>query len=271
MKRLLSIILALGLLPVAADAQNKSSLRKLDTEYSAKIWRAVGRVDLGGGRAYCSGTLIAPDLVLTAAHCLYKGNTSQQFAPSEIIFRAGVRNGQAAATRRVKVAAAHDGFRPEDYMTMNNVRHDVALLRLAEPISSYEIPSFKLYQGNVKPGPVSVVSYGRGRSDTQSRQKECNMTDRASDVFFFDCESVPGTSGAPVFSHINGRGQIMSVISGSASNGTNRRSVGMNLPERVLEVRRQLRMQTPTPKAQVRRLGVGSRSGGAKFVRTPGS
>lgn len=265
------VLVALALLGAGPVAAQTTELRKLDTEYAAKVWRAIGRIDLGGGRAYCSGTLIAPDLVLTAAHCLYKGKTDQLFAPSEIVFRAGLREGKAAATRRVRAAAAHAGYNPLETMSAKNVRNDVALLRLAEPISSYDIPSFKLHQGRIAPGPVSVVSYGKGRSTTQSRQKECQLLERGGDLMFFDCNSVPGTSGAPVFSHQNGRGQIVAVISGRIKTGDLQRTVGMALPERVTELRRQLRMEVRGPVAKVRRLGVGQRSGGAKFVRADGS
>lgn len=33
-------------------------------------WRAIGRINLAG-RGYCTATLIARDVVLTAAHCLW--------------------------------------------------------------------------------------------------------------------------------------------------------------------------------------------------------
>ncbi len=262
-------LIALAMVFASEAVSQTTPLRKLETEYSAKIWRAVGRIDLAGGRARCSGTLIAPDLVLTAAHCLYKPGSSTLFKPSEIVFHAGLRQGKAVTSRRVVSAEAHEKFDPVADLSARNVRYDVGLLRLAEPISSYDIPSFKLHSGRVEPGPVSVVSYGRGRSETQSHQKECQLTTRLEDVLFFDCDAVPGTSGAPVFSHKNGRGQILSVVSGGTVNQSGRRTVGMMLPARVEEVKRQMRIQVRGPVAQVRRLTVGSRSsGGAKFVRS---
>jgi protease YdgD len=253
---------------VSADA---SPLRSLDREYEARSWRAVGRIDLGNGRAFCSGTLIAPDLVLTAAHCLYKPGSSERFAPEDIVFRAGLRAGKAEAMRRAKAAEPHAAFVPGN-RAFANVVNDVGLIRLAKPIPSYEIPPFKLHMSDVRSGEVSVVSYGRGRSETQSRQNECNLTERVQDVVFFDCDSVPGTSGAPVFSHRNGRGEIVAVVSGSIPGESRHRTVGMVLTERVAQVKRQLRMQVRGPVAKVRRLGAGERnSGGAKFVRSGGS
>jgi protease YdgD len=211
--------------------------------------------------------------VLTAAHCLYIDGTNKIHDVKDIVFRAGLREGKAAATRRVKEASAHAGFDPMGNMSIENVRNDVALLRLAEPISSFEIPSFKIHHEATRPGPVSVVSYGRGRSETQSRQKQCQLIDMARDLMFFDCDSVPGTSGAPVFSHVNGRAQILAVVSGRVTYDGQRRTVGMRLPERVNEVKRQMRMQVRGPVANVRRMGVGvrSKSGGARFVRADGS
>ena len=266
-----AFLIVLALFGASETAAQTSGLRELDTEYSAKIWRAVGRIDFAGGQAHCSGTLIAPDLVLTAAHCLYRGETNKLYDPSDIVFRAGVRDGRAEATRGVKAAAAHQGFDPLESMSVKNIRNDVALLRLDKPISSFDIPSFKLHTERVEVGPVSVVSYGRGRMNTQSQQKQCQLLETASDLMFFDCNSVPGTSGAPVFTHKNGRGQIVSVISGRIETDAVQRTVGMALPARVNDLRKQLRMEVRGPVAKVRRLGVGQRASGAKFVRADGS
>ena len=54
-------------------------------------WEAVGRIDLGKD-GFCTGTLIATDLVLTAAHCVYDG-AGKPVDPGKITFRSGFAEG----------------------------------------------------------------------------------------------------------------------------------------------------------------------------------
>ena len=259
--------LALGvLLPIAAAAQS-TGLRALDTDHEARGWEAIGRLETGIG--FCTATLIAPDLVLSAAHCVYDMRTGAALAPEKFTFRAGLRNGKAAATRKIARIAAHPGFAPSGAFTGQNVQHDLALLQLAERIPTHEIDPFILHDDRVRPGEVSVVSYGRGRANLQSRQRQCHMLERQGPLLAFDCDVTNGSSGAPVFSHLNGRGRILSVISGEVSINGREVALGMHLPPLVGDLKRQLRAATPAaPTAKVRRIGVGQTGGSsAKFVR----
>jgi protease YdgD len=266
------LALILCLVGSVAPAQN-TNLKRLGTENEARVWQAVGRLELAG-RGFCTATLIAPDTVLTAAHCVYDSTTGQPHGAGHLLFRAGLRDGHAAATRGISKIAAHPKFDPKGPLNFQNVSHDVALLRLAEPIPSSELNWFALHTDRVSPGPVSVVSYGKGRADAQSRQRECQMLERQDSVLAFDCDVTFGSSGAPVFSHLNGRGRVVSVISGMTTYNGKKVALGMYLPPLVAELKAILRMGAgPKPTARIRRLtvGGGNATTGAKFVKVPGS
>lgn len=267
MKHVLILCLALAASAGTAVADSRNStLKPLDKDYEAKGWEAVGRLDLNGG--YCTATLIAPSLILSAAHCVYD-DAGHQRKSEDLTFRAGYRHGKTAATRTIRKIAAHPGYNPNEPLTNKNVEHDLALLELSSPILSHEVNPFALHGERVEPGPVSVVSYGKGRSQQQSRQKECGLEFRQGDMLVFDCNVTFGSSGAPVFSHLNGRGRILSVISGGSKNRRGEKiAMGPHLPPLVDDLKRQLRSQSTGSLAKIKRIGVGQNgSTGAKFLK----
>lgn len=274
MKHLLA--LSILCLSVGFGQAQGTDLKRLDTKNEARGWEAVGRIDIGNS-GFCSGTLIAPDLVLTAAHCIYNRTTGIAYDAKDFVFQAGLRDGKAAAKREIVGVAAHEGYKPRAALTVENVTHDVALLKLKSPIPFSEMDPFALHTDVVKKGPVSVVSYGRGRADAQSRQRECQMIDRQDDVLVFDCDVTFGSSGAPVFSHLNGRGRVVSVVSGMAEIRGEKVALGMYLPPLIAELKTKLRSTSYTPSIsgtpKVRRLGVGTSRNdtGAKFIKLGGS
>jgi protease YdgD len=59
-------------------------------------WDAIGQVNIGGYRMswQCTGTLVAPDLVLSAAHCVMDRWKRTPFPLKDIHFLVGVRGSE---------------------------------------------------------------------------------------------------------------------------------------------------------------------------------
>lgn len=110
--RVLATVLALVLALVQAPpvrAQDGAGLSRLTTREDLRGFEPVGRVDIEGG-GFCTGALIAPDLVLTAAHCVVDPSGTPVPA-GRITFRAGLADGQALVeapvARTVQIGRAH--------------------------------------------------------------------------------------------------------------------------------------------------------------------
>ncbi len=199
-------------MPVSAQ---DTPLERLDAGDAARAWEAVGRLELGG-RGFCTGALVAPDLVLTAAHCLHDRTTGARIDPAQIEFMAGWRNGRAAAYRTVRRAVLHPDYRFDGEVTAERVRNDVALLELHHPIRNTRVTPFETDRRPRKGQRIGVVSYARGRAEAPSLQQECNVLARQDGVLVMSCDVDFGASGAPVFSFEGGRARIVSVVSAMA-------------------------------------------------------
>ncbi|WP_135449817.1 trypsin-like serine peptidase [Tabrizicola caldifontis] len=231
-------VLAL-LLAWPAWAQDGAGQSRLTTREDLRGFEPVGRVDIEDG-GFCTGTLIAADLVLTAAHCVV--DTEGNPVPAgRITFRAGLADGQSLVEAQVARTVIDPEYRPVSPAPPEIIRRDVALMQLAEPVPTTQIPPFAI----ALPGrgdKVSVVSYASGRAEALTWQPVCNVLGRQDGLIAVDCDVSFGSSGAPVLDRSAGyRAKIVSIISVGSTWEGRRVAVGMELPEVVARLKAALR------------------------------
>lgn len=262
-------LLALFMLAGAAQAQD-AALTSLQTGEEARGWEGVGRLDIDG-KGFCTAALIAPDLVLTAAHCMFDRDTGLAIDPGRMQFLAGLRNGRALAYRDVRLALTLPDYVHTGQVQAQTSRYDLALLQLTQPIRSTEITPFDVVSSDGIGAQVAVVSYAADRSEAPSLQQVCGVLGQQDGVIVMSCDVDFGSSGAPVFSMQNGVPRIVSVVSAKADLDGDRVALGTNLDEPLAALYAELaaghgQFREPLP-AQVRVIAPGQRNDtGAKFV-----
>ncbi|WP_299026038.1 trypsin-like serine protease [uncultured Sulfitobacter sp.] len=260
-----------GLFLTSGAVAQDAGLKRLDNGDDAKAWEAVGRLDING-KGFCTGALIAPKLVLTAAHCMFDSDTGQRIDEGHIEFLAGWRNGRAGAYRDVARVVVHPEYRFDEVLSSERVRNDLALLELSQPIRNTSIKPFKTAARPRKGDRVGVVSYALDRAEAPSLQEVCAVLARQDGVLITSCSVDFGSSGAPIFVIENGQAQIVSVVSAKAEVRGEEVSLGTALGQPLAELQAELVAGRAiylgsTPESRRVRVGDEKVDTGAKFVR----
>ena len=169
------------------------------------------------GEAFCSGSLIAPDVVLTAAHCLDPEINPLPFEKFEVFF------GNDVAGRGVFVGVVDGGPNPKfKHEDPNFEYHDIGMLRLAEDAPVAPIPLYTETLPNSFIG-TTVREVGFGITSLDADDAGIKREGTSEVIKFrgtlFRVDPAPSTlcsgdSGGPSFSSIDGEEKIVGVHMG---------------------------------------------------------
>ena len=159
-------------------------------------WGAVGQVNVAGyrQRVECTGSLIAPNVVITAAHCVTDPFHRKPFPVDEIHFLAGVRG--STWLRHSTAKCLHF---PADYdYGSQSFSKDLVLITLNDNFN--DIVAMDLDRTDAQGPDISLIhaAYPADRRYVLTAQFGCHIVTQTQSLWLTNCDARPASSGGPI-------------------------------------------------------------------------
>lgn len=169
---------------------------------------AIGRISYGDspapGAAICTGVLVAPDLVLTAGHCV----RTMADDPAVIRFDVGWGAGRPAGRGQgAEVLLGEPVGSAEDLALVVLARAFPAEVARPIPLASPVAGEFTLH------------AFRRDAPDHPSPVSTCYRLATLPGLLGLDCRAVSGNSGAPLLQRVKGGWQVVAIMVAASDTG----------------------------------------------------
>ena len=209
-------------------------------------WSTIGRIEgttADGESYYCTGTLVASDIVLTNAHCVISSETHQlskqlRFIPNVINGKPQSPGDMAKVQNIAKNVLYGTDFKDGGFNNVKNQSNDWALMIINQPLGrKYGHLGWKSVSASTlikqKRGKLFFVGYSSdypdpskegyesltaGKGLTAGYEDGCSIVGEESNHFYHDCATASGSSGGPIIDVIDGLPYIVALNNGEATN-----------------------------------------------------
>lgn len=202
-----------------------STDRRIVVDMQRAPWNSLVRVQTELGTR-CTGFLVSPQVVVTAAHCLFLPRARRFIQPRSVHVLLAYRAGAYVAHAQVVHVTIPPGYQPLDEAMTAGADRAILLLdtRLAPEADTLPVEPVPA----LLPVPVLLGGYGQDRDEIAVADPGCRLLGLAADgqgkkLLLHDCDATRGTSGAPLlWRRPDGRWAAIGIQIEAASGGGGR-------------------------------------------------